>query len=83
MNRDFLGGPVVKTSCFQCRGHGFHPLIRELRSHIPHRVALKKAWINNKVLQYRIEYIYSILCIEYMYIEYACTNVYSISCNKS
>ena len=23
--RDFPGGPVVKTLCFQCRGHGFDP----------------------------------------------------------
>ena len=22
---DFPGGPVVKTLCFQCRGHGFNP----------------------------------------------------------
>ena len=24
--RDFPGGPVVKTSCFQCREHRFNPL---------------------------------------------------------
>ena len=24
-NRDFHGGPVVKTPCFHCGGHGFHP----------------------------------------------------------
>ena len=24
-NKDFSGGPVVKTPCFQCRGHGFNP----------------------------------------------------------
>ena len=23
--RDFPGGPVVKTPCFQCRGHEFDP----------------------------------------------------------
>ena len=23
--RDFPGGPVVRTPCFHCRGHGFHP----------------------------------------------------------
>ena len=23
--RDFPGGPVVKTLCFHCRGHGFYP----------------------------------------------------------
>ena len=22
---DFPGGPVVKTPCFHCRGHGFDP----------------------------------------------------------
>ena len=22
---DFPGGPVVKTPCSQCRGHGFNP----------------------------------------------------------
>ena len=31
---DFPGGPVVKTPCFHCRGHGFNPLFRELRSHM-------------------------------------------------
>ena len=25
INRDFPGGPVVKTLCFQCQGHGFDP----------------------------------------------------------
>ena len=25
MNRDFPGGPVVKTPLFQCRGRGFNP----------------------------------------------------------
>ena len=24
-NWDFPGGPVVKTQCSQCRGHGFDP----------------------------------------------------------
>ena len=23
--QDFLGGPVAKTSCYQCRGCGFDP----------------------------------------------------------
>ena len=23
--RDFLGSPVVKIPCFNCRGHGFNP----------------------------------------------------------
>ena len=26
--RDFPGGPVVKTPCFQCMGYGFHPQSR-------------------------------------------------------
>ena len=26
---------MVKTLCFHCRGHGFHPWSGELRSHIP------------------------------------------------
>ena len=30
----FHGGPVVKTPCFQCRGHGFWSLVRELRSYM-------------------------------------------------
>ena len=30
--RDFLGGTVVKTLCFHCRGHGFHPWLGK----IPH-----------------------------------------------
>ena len=25
VSRDFPGGPVVKTPCFHCRGHRFHP----------------------------------------------------------
>ena len=24
-HRDFPGGPLVKTPCFHCRGHGFNP----------------------------------------------------------
>ena len=24
-SREFLGGPVVRTLCFHCQGHGFHP----------------------------------------------------------
>ena len=24
-NKDFPGGPEVKTPCVQCRGHGFDP----------------------------------------------------------
>ena len=29
MYPDFLGGPVVRTLCFQCRGHGFHPWLEK------------------------------------------------------
>ena len=25
LSYDFPGGPVVKTPCFQCRGHEFNP----------------------------------------------------------
>ena len=32
--RDFPGGPVVKTLCFQCRGPGSSPLFWELGSYI-------------------------------------------------
>lgn len=34
-----LGGPVVKTPCFNCWGLGFNPWIRELRFHKPHSKA--------------------------------------------
>ena len=34
-NGDLLGGPAVKTPCFQCTGHGYHPLAGE---QIPHAV---------------------------------------------
>ena len=47
---DFPGGPAVKTLCFHCRGHGFHPwwsLVRELRSCILCCVA-KKFWRRRK-----------------------------------
>ena len=34
---------MIKTLCFHCRGPGFHPLVGELRSHMPQREApLKK-----------------------------------------
>ena len=34
---------MVRTLCFQRRGHGFDPQsVRELRSHMPHGVAKKK-----------------------------------------
>ena len=32
--KDFLGGPMVKTPHFQCSGVRVWPLVRELRSHI-------------------------------------------------
>ena len=35
---DFSGGPVVKTLNFHCRGVQVWSLIRELRSHMQHRV---------------------------------------------
>lgn len=43
-------GPVVKSSCSQCRGHGF---IKELRSYMPHIVwpkvfKIKKVFINKE-----------------------------------
>ena len=38
--RDFPGGPVVKTPCFQCRGARVQPLVGELRSHMPRGAAL-------------------------------------------
>ena len=33
--RDFPGGPVVRTSCSQCRAQ-FQSLVRKLRSHVQH-----------------------------------------------
>ena len=39
MGWDFLGGPVVKTSCFQCRGLGFNPW---LRTNILHAYGMAK-----------------------------------------
>ena len=40
--RGFPGGPVNKTSSFQCREHGLLALVRGPRSHMPHSVAKKK-----------------------------------------
>ena len=40
--RGFPGGPVNKTSSFQCREHGFLALVRGPRSHMPHNVAKNK-----------------------------------------
>ena len=36
-----LVGPLVKTLRSQCTGHGFNPLVRELRFHM-HSAAKKK-----------------------------------------
>ena len=40
--RDFLGGSVVKTLRFHCRGYGFHPWSGELRSQMLRGTAKKK-----------------------------------------
>ena len=37
---DFPGGPVVKTPCFHCRGHGFDPWLGKIP--MPHGVTGKK-----------------------------------------
>ena len=37
---DFRGGPVVKTFCFHCRGHGFQPWLGKFC--VPRGVAKKK-----------------------------------------
>ena len=43
--RDFLGGPVVGTPRFQCRGCRFKSLVGELRSHMPRgQKKKKKKW---------------------------------------
>ena len=39
-NRDFPGGPVVKTPCFHCREHGFN--LRSGKFHMLHGAAKKK-----------------------------------------
>ena len=44
---DFPGSPVVKTLCFQCRGHRFQSLVRKLRSYMP----LSAAQINKHSLK--------------------------------
>lgn len=33
--RDFSGRPMFRDFAFQCKGCGFDPLFRELRSHMP------------------------------------------------
>ena len=40
-DRDFPGGPAVKTPCFHCRGSGFDSLVGELRSCMPRGTAKK------------------------------------------
>ena len=30
LGEDFSGGPVVKTLCPQCRGHGFDPWLEKI-----------------------------------------------------
>ena len=47
---DFPGGPLVETSCFQCRGHGFSPWLGKFL--IPHSVGKKK-----KVKETLMEYL--------------------------
>ena len=49
--RDFPGGPVVNTPCFQCRGPEFDPWVGELSSCMPHRVAKKKKKKSEKLLE--------------------------------
>ena len=41
---DFPGGPMVKTLCFHCKGHGFRVqfLVMELRPFISYVMAKKK-----------------------------------------
>ena len=41
-NRDFPGGPGIKTPWSSCRGAWVWSLVRELRSHMPHGTAKKK-----------------------------------------
>ena len=60
-SRDFPGVPVVKTPFSQCRGHGFDPWVRELRSHMPHGVAhpslkirFKLSWQYGKHLWFKV-----------------------------
>ena len=44
---DFPGGPMVKTLCFHCKGHGFRVqfLVMELRPFISYVMAKKKKYI--------------------------------------
>ena len=44
---DFPGGPVVKTLCFHCKGHGFRVqfLVMELRSFMSYVMAKKYIYI--------------------------------------
>ena len=48
-DRDFPGGPVVKTPHFHCRGPGVQSPVGKLRSHMSRGVAKKKPTKVNKV----------------------------------
>ena len=39
-------GPVVKTPCFPCRGHRFHPLSRAKIPHASHHMAKRTVCLN-------------------------------------
>ena len=43
--QDFLGGPVAKTSCYQCRGCGFDPWLRKIPWRRKSQPTLKKEFI--------------------------------------
>ena len=50
---DFPGCPVVKTLCFHCRGHGFWPLVKELRSHMLYAMRLSQNKKINKIIFFK------------------------------
>ena len=48
-NRDFPGGPGIKTPWSSCRGAWVWSLVRELRSHMPHgavKISFKEEGFN-------------------------------------
>ena len=45
--REFPGGPVVKTTHFECGGARVQSLVRELRFYMPHGTVKKE----NKILR--------------------------------
>ena len=47
MQREFPGSLVARTPLSYCRGPGFDPWLRELRSYMPHSVAKKLKIIKN------------------------------------